>query len=161
MSVQASIEAPSSVTNIPKPGLRSLANSKNNKKLDSIVLLGGQNELSRQQSVNLSYAAKRKNQTYDNSNPKTARSRVVKTQRESVDCHVTLFTTKCMTKELLKKRIEAKQEMERSETEVASQLRIHQKNALPLAEGRKDHPTQHPLTVDPSLLSSQCGNYMQ
>lgn len=83
MSVQASIEAPSSVTNIPKPGLRSLANRKNNKKLDSIVLLGGQNELSRQQSVNLSYAAKRKNQTYDSSNLKTARSRVVKTERIS------------------------------------------------------------------------------
>lgn len=54
--------------------------------------------------------------------------RVIVSERDSVDSRASLFTTKCVTNDLLRKRAEGARE--KSETETVSQLRLHINNQL-------------------------------
>ena len=53
---------------------------------------------------------------------------MIVSERDSVDSRASLFTTKCVTNDLLRKRAEGARE--KSETETVSQLRLHINNQL-------------------------------
>lgn len=73
------------------------------------------------------YGQQKRNQTYEG-----RQHRVIVSERDSVDSRASLFTTKAVTNELLRKRLEGRRE--KSETETGSQLRLHISNQLAIEQ---------------------------